>query len=133
MSLDVVVRLTEWGFWARNRVHYGHCFSIEHRYRPPQCWYPEEARPVVVTSQAVEVERAVRHLPKRVRLALKLVYVLRMDADMAAKRARVQAYAWSEFLDYSHALCANRLTMQEKRRITPPDYRIPTPVETMAP
>jgi len=77
---DIVAQLKNWGNWARLRPHYGHCYSIEHKYIHPQYWhwYPQEPRVEVDQLSALAVERTMRHIPYLHRLALKLLYVYRL-------------------------------------------------------
>lgn len=64
LKFDLTWRIRNWARWAREHSgSIGHCMSIEHRYRSPQCWWPEEARVEVDLADAMAVERAVRAIP----------------------------------------------------------------------
>lgn len=104
--------LTNWANWARTRPHYGHCYSIEHLYRSPQHWNPPEPRIVVDVPRALDVERAMRHIPKRHRLALGCHFVWRMSQKACCQRVILRFDLWDEFLGKAMHAVENRLTMR---------------------
>lgn len=69
-------RLDNWARYFRDHsTSTSHCRSIEHRYRSPQCWYPED--PIIPTDShdALRIERALSKLPEFVRTSLAAHYV----------------------------------------------------------
>ena len=103
-------RLVNWGNWARDKVHYGHCMSIEHRYRSPQCWYPPEPRPPEPNLfEALDVERVMRFLPSKHREALVLRYVCRMTPEGVRRKLRVPLEDLWLLLDAASVMVTNRL------------------------
>ena len=93
--------LLDWGRWSREHTIQGHCKSMEHRYRSPQCWYPQEPRPQTPDEmKATSVEHCMRIVPKLSRKLLKFKYIYRADQAWISKRLRVS--------DYSQALYTAR-------------------------
>lgn len=85
--------LIHWGRWLRSAHLQGHCASIEHRYRSPQCWDERNPRPEEPDlSKALLIERQMRIIQKQPRKLLKLKYVLRCDKDFIIKRMRLKEY-----------------------------------------
>jgi len=81
--------LIHWGRWLRFTLPQGHCASIEHRYRPPPCWYPLEPRPEEPDIKKAElVEQLMRIVPKYSRKILKFRYLYRADREWMTKRLR---------------------------------------------
>ena len=81
--------LCHWGRWLKSRGVQGHCASIEHRYRSPQCWDERNPRPEEPDVRRAElVEGLMRIVPRLSRRVLKLKYVHRGDAAFIAKRLR---------------------------------------------
>ena len=90
---EIHIYLNEWGNWLRSRTIQGHCASIEHRYKSPQCWDERNPRPIEPDlSKAYLIERNMRIVPKGSRKLLKLKYVLRCDKDFITKRLRLREY-----------------------------------------
>ena len=79
-------RLENWGRWLRSGMggSGGHCVSIEHRYRSPQCWYPPEPRMVIDVRDAWKVQDAMTSA----------VNARFMDANES--RALLYAYGWKD-------------------------------------
>jgi hypothetical protein len=107
-------RLTNWGHWARTRTHYGHCYSIEHQYRSPQHWNPPEPRIVVDVPEAMEVERVMRHIPRRHSVALACHFVWRLPQKACCQRVMLRFDLWDEFLGDAMHMVQNRLTFAGK-------------------
>src|SRR5476651_2171992 len=54
-------RLENWTRWARDfGGSVGHCASVEHWYRSPQHWFPEEPHVDLDLHDALKLERAIR-------------------------------------------------------------------------
>ena len=117
--------LENWGRWLRsNPVVRQHCYSIEGRYRSPQCWYPPEPRePDADPHAAMRVERAMPYLPGRSRRALELRYVRRLPLSIVAKRIAIHVGDIDEFMERAKLILKNILTLREKKRIVSADYR----------
>lgn len=112
-------RLVNWGKWARNKPQYGHCLSIEHRYRSPQCWWPEEPRNEIDLLDALRVERVMRHLPDMHRAALRYKYVIGIGEQGICNRLRVKPYLWGFILSHAQLMVRNLLTSAlSKSRLT---------------
>ena len=73
---DFDVRLENWASWCRANPHRSHCFSIEHRYKPPPCWESQNPRIEIDILDAAIIERTVIQLPDQSKLALKYAVVL---------------------------------------------------------
>lgn len=141
---DVHELLLNWSRWVRLRPHQGHCFSIEHRYKLRRVddtvygwgsWNttpPSSPLPAVDSLSALEVERVMRFLPRKHRLALKLEYVFRMPWKMACKRLSLPYNLWWEHLSQAQQMVANRLTRRGKGYIRPPQFDLPASAETLA-
>lgn len=85
--------LIHWGRWLRSSYQQGHCGSIEHRWKSPQCWYPLEPKPEPPEEQkALAVERCMRIIYKTPRRILKFKYVYRADREWIVKRMRLKDY-----------------------------------------
>jgi hypothetical protein len=130
----IYARLTNWGHWARTRPLYGHCYSIEHRFRSPQHWNPPEPRIVVDVPQALEVERAMRHIPRRNHTALTCHFVYRLPARRCCQIVMIRFDLWGEILGDAMHMIENRLTIQIGRNNLLANSRKPMqPVEKTAP
>ena len=71
-----IERIQNWARWAReNSRSIGHCSSIEHRYKSPQCWYPPEPKAIIDLFDAVRVEKVVRQLPNEYQKPFVLYWV----------------------------------------------------------
>jgi hypothetical protein len=78
--MTIEARLINWGRWCRESMHYGHCGSIEHQYRSPQCWYPPEPKPEPLDLLDGQlIERQVRALHVKHRDILRLRYAKRYN------------------------------------------------------
>jgi hypothetical protein len=120
-NAEIHERLVEWGRWVRLRPRQGHCFSIEHRYKlrrlddTPYGWGswlstpPTPPLPAVDALAALEVERTMRHIPKKHRIALKLEYVYRMPWRLICKRLSLPYDCWWVHLSEAQNMVANRL------------------------
>jgi hypothetical protein len=83
--------LDHWGRWLKSRGIQGHCASIEHRYRSPQCWDERNPRPPEPDAKRAElVESLMRIVPRLSRRVLKLRYVHRADNSFIAKRLKLK-------------------------------------------
>jgi len=105
--------------------------SIEGRYRrharPDDTVYgwgawqttpPPQTLPAVDPFAALEVERCMRHLPRKHKLALKLNYVYRMSWKLCCKRLSLAYDMWGEHLSQAQAMVANLLRRHGKRNIS---------------
>ena len=111
MNIDATLR--NWGSWARERPIYGHCHSIEHRYRSPQCWNEVLPKVLIDPLQALETERVMRFLPRKHRLALKFNYVFRAPWRWSCQRLVLRYDLWGEHLSDAQNMVANRLRKGE--------------------
>ncbi len=124
MSHTELVRLlAQWARWARETMRYGHCGSVEHKYRSPQCWWPEEPRPPEInTREAMAVERAIvglPGLPEKHRIVLVWTWVHRCKEPWIITRQAKKRYrVWvrpqdvQEVLHDAERMVANRLRRQ---------------------
>ncbi len=91
--LEIHEFLQQWGRWVLSRRVNGHCASIEHRYKSPQCWDERNPRPPEVNERAATlIESLMRIVPKAARKLLKLRYVYRADRDFITKRMRLREF-----------------------------------------
>ena len=100
-------RLSEWGRWCRDRRGIGPmrpgCLSIESQYRSPQCWDPPiPSTPAPHDPTALQVERAVRALPREERVVVRLRYATlprghgeSMEGYMLRLRRAARMPAWA--------------------------------------
>lgn len=82
-------RLINWSRWCRQHQRPGHCASIEHQYRSPQCWNEQEPRPEpidIFDGQAMEW--TVRKLQPLYRDILRLRYVKRYNWQALQRKYR---------------------------------------------
>src|SRR5258706_6330331 len=84
--------LINWGRWAISHASRGHCASIEHRYRSPQCWNDPQPKTEHDEQLAFLIEQSMRIVPKLSRKLLKLKYVVRCDKEFIARRLRLKDY-----------------------------------------
>jgi hypothetical protein len=85
--------LLHWGRYVRVSYPQGHCWSIEHRYRSPQCWYPPDPKPAPVNATwASLVERNMRIVPRVSRRLLKFKYVDRADHAWIRRRLHLRDF-----------------------------------------
>lgn len=76
--MELEKRLINWGRCQRDRARWSHCASIEHRWRSPQCWDPQEPKPDNDLLDAILVEKAwVKLMNPRLKQLLRLLYVKR--------------------------------------------------------
>jgi hypothetical protein len=81
--------LLHWGRWLQAHPIQGHCASIEHRFRSPQCWDERNPRPPEPDlARAMLIEGLMRIVPRVTRKILKLKYVHRADPEFIARRLR---------------------------------------------
>jgi len=113
MTIEQLLR--NWAHWVVDRPHYGHCYSIEHCYRPPQIWYPPGPRIIVDVREALRVERTMRLLPRQHCAALKFAFVYRAPAAWCAHRLAIPYRDWDGFLHDAMDMVKNLLTRDEKR------------------
>jgi len=122
-----VARLENWARCYKDRgSHRGHCRSLEHNYKSPQCWHPEEPKIPVDEIDASLVERTFAHLPWWVRVAMAAHYIYggRWPSNDFVRRAacrdlRCHRSQYSERVELSEKMLSNRLQLTGKRiRIT---------------
>lgn len=132
-------RLTNWARWAReHHGSIGHCASIEHRYRSPQHWWPEEPRMEVDLADALTVERAVRSMPLSFQKPFVVYWVefraKRANGDIPAEiigmmtkilikryKLPINRYRLGSTLNDAQNIVSNLLTRAEKGRISNSD------------
>ena len=144
----VEAQLVNWGRWVRLRPVQGHCRSIEHRFKFKRiddtkdgwgAWEttpPPIPLPAIDLLAALEVERVMRFLPRKHRLALKLEYVYRMPWRLICKRLYMPYQGWWEHLSEAQNMVENllkRLTKQNPGRTLPKIRPSGNPAETRAP
>lgn len=66
--------LKNWGRWARDKRHLNHCASLEHRYRSPQTWWPEDPKTECDILQAIAVQKVIARLGHDPAWALTFAY-----------------------------------------------------------
>ena len=89
--MDIRQRLINWGRWCREGQRYGHCASIEHNYRSPQCWNEPEPKPDPINiHDGQAVEWAVRVLHVEQRTILRLRYVRRYNWQALQRRFKFE-------------------------------------------
>lgn len=127
------LRLCEWGRWGRLKPSYGHCASIEHRYRSPQCWYPPEPRPVEPNLwDALAVERTMRHLPPKHRKALVMRYIRLMKPEMVWQRLILRPYLLGLHMREARQMVGNLLKKAGDGLIMHSDNStVPAPAEAI--
>ena len=140
---DIHFLLQNWGRWVRLRPVQGHCRSIEHRFKFKRiddtkdgwgAWEttpPPIPLPAVDVLAALEVEKVMRWLPKKHRLALKLEYVYRMPWKLACKRLSMPYQGWWKHLSEAQGMVAALLRRRGKGVIRHP--QLPATAETRAP
>jgi hypothetical protein len=130
MQADAIhERLIEWGRWVRLRPQQGHCASIEHRYRrvikegdTRTGWGdyftepPLQLMTPIDEFRALEVEKIMRHLPAKHRLALALHYVDRTPFKRACKRLAIGYLTWDDLLGDAQRMVGNLLTRHKTPR-----------------
>lgn len=116
---DIDAKLRNWAAWSRTRPQPGHCFSIEHLWRPSKSFWPEAPRTFVDVLSAIEVERAMRHVPQRQRQALIWHYIDFAYQGFICRRLCIPRDKWQEFLEDARFMLRNLL----KWRICSPTIR----------
>jgi len=123
--------LVNWGRWALNRSSQGHCASIEHRYRSPQCWNDPQPKIEHNEQLAFLIEQSMRIVPKLSRKLLKLKYVVRCDKEFICKRLRFHMERYDQALYTARQIVLNltrhQLAPNVHGRFN--NLRLPTPVE----
>ena len=100
--------LLHWGRWLRSRGTQGHCASVEHRYRSPQCWDERNPRPPEPDARCAEtIESLMRIVPRVSRKILKLSYVYRADGEFIARRLRFHVERYEEALYTARQIVLN--------------------------
>ena len=100
--------LQHWGRWLQWHNSVGHCASMEHRYRSPQCWEERNPRPPEPDAgQAQLIEGLMRIVPRVSRKLLKLRYVHRGDAAFIAKRLRFPIEQYDQALYTARQIVLN--------------------------
>ena len=133
--------LTSWGRWLKTKQIQGHCGSIEHQWRSPQCWDERHPRPEINESQAELIESLMRIVPKHSRKLLKLKYVHRCDPVFITRRLRLKDYPQALYTARQiilnlarHALHPEKhgrsLALSKELAHTPQNSLVPTLVET---
>src|SRR5258706_9264572 len=123
--------LVNWGRWALSRIGQGHCASMEHRYRSPQCWNDPQPRIEHNEQLAFLIEQSMRIVPKLSRKLLKLKYVVRCDKEFISKRLRFHVERYDQALYTARQIVLNltrhQLAPNVHGRFN--NLRLPTPVE----
>jgi hypothetical protein len=100
--------LLHWGRWLRSHGVPGHCASIEHRFRSPQCWDERNPRPPEPDLRcALLIEGLMRIVPRVSRKILKLKYVHRGDAAFIQKRMRFHVERYEQELYTARQIVLN--------------------------
>lgn len=103
-------RLLNWANWALyGRGGKGHCGSIEHRWRSPQCWYPQEPVIPVDVLDALNVEHCMVRLPAFERRLLKEHYVWRRSARNICRGLAIHKDRFAELLRRARLMVRNLL------------------------
>lgn len=90
ISNDLENRLRNWAAWARDRQSFSHCASLEHRYKSPQHWYPEEPKTPVDILDAIALQKVIAGLGHDYAWALTFAYCYPgYDRWKAAAKCRV--------------------------------------------
>ncbi len=123
--------LVNWGRWAVSRTGQGHCASMEHRYRSPQCWSDPQPKIEHNEQLAFLIEQSMRIVPKLSRKLLKLKYVVRCDKEFISKRLRFHVERYDQALYTARQIVLNltrhQLAPNVHGRFN--NLRLPTPVE----
>ena len=142
--MDIHSLLQNWARWVRLRPVQGHCRSIEHRFKFKRiddtkdgwgAWEttpPPIPLPAVDVLAALEVEKVMRFLPRKHRLALRFEYVDRMPWKLACKRLSIGYDRWLRHLGRAQAMVEN-LTRARKTRILPAQLDIPAQPRPLRP
>jgi len=146
-QFDLDYLLTNWARWLRSgRGASASCFSIEGRYRrksraddTPTGWGdwlvtpPGHVPPPIDELAALEVERTMRHLPRRQRKAIVLYWVFRMPERMICRRLALRYVDWTGFLAAATCMIGNLLTRRQFARTFAANSHLPSKDETHAP
>lgn len=95
--LEIHEYLITWGRWISTRKQQGHCRSMEHHYRSPQCWNENYPKPEINEAQAALIESVMRIVPKTSRKLLKLRYALRAEPTFIVQRLRLRDYPGASY------------------------------------
>lgn len=100
--------LIEWGRWLKaGGAANGHCASIEHRYKSPQCWDERNPRPPEPDlARAVLIEGLMRIVPKLSRKLLKLRYMMGGEEVWISRRLRLKG-DWVQHLYTARQIVLN--------------------------
>lgn len=139
---DLTLRIRNWARWAGGHFgSVGHCASIEHRYRSPQHWWPEQPKTEVDLFDAVVVEKAIRALDLRHQKVFvifwtwfggKRDFMGEVPAEVAATISRVLARAYKlgvnrnrvgEVVAEAQNMVSNRLTAPNSGSTIPTTIR----------
>lgn len=104
---EIERRLTEWARWLRSSPARGHCASLEHRYRSPQCWDEINPSNPISTLDAAEIEDIVVALPEKYKKLAKYHYVYRMAQHFICRRLRFR------HAEYDNEMNSLRFQVQE--------------------
>ena len=100
--------LLHWGRWLQFHGVQGHCASIEHRFRSPQCWDERNPRPPEPDlERAMLIEGLMRIVPRMSRKILKLKYVRRADREFISKRLRLHVEHYEQTLYTARQIVLN--------------------------
>lgn len=103
-------RLDNWYKCFRNSPNYRVTASLEGRYVSPQAWHAVEAKTIINTIDALEVERAVIGLPELYKAILKYIYF--------QKHINLKAFC------RKHKVREDQFTLEEAKAIRMVDNRI---------
>lgn len=141
VDTDLVYRIRNWARWAGGHFgSIGHCASVEHRYRSPQHWWPEQPRAEVEPFDALAVEKAVRALDLRHQKVFVIFWTWYggkrdfdggISMDIAATISRVMARVYKLGVNRNHVgqiiadaqnMVRNQLTARERRSKIAPQF-----------
>lgn len=100
--------LIEWGRWLKQGgAPNGHCASIEHRYKSPQCWDERNPRPPEPDiARALLIEGLMRIVPRVSRKLLKLRYMMGGEEVWISRRLRLKG-DWVQHLYTARQIVLN--------------------------
>ena len=88
--------------------------------------------PLIDDAAALRIERLMRHMPRRHRLALKFRYVYSLPDQICCRRLAVPRGGWVAFLCDAQEILRNLTNLHYRRSITA-DNSTPVPAEPSAP
>jgi DNA-directed RNA polymerase specialized sigma24 family protein len=107
--LAIHARLEEWARWVRVRPHGWQVSPMFRQYRSHAWqWERPEVRQEVNIPQAVEMEKAVSHLPEKHRAAIRWCYVFTGHPSRMARELGVSKQGLSDLIAAGRTMLMNR-------------------------